>query len=83
MVEKLTDKDYWTKFEWTNKKSLEQEKKKQEQMQLIMTNFQHNLIFDKETILKNNKGEMPEEFDMDHKYLTSLMFRNKNFDADL
>ena len=39
MVEKLTDEDYWTKFEWTNKKSLAQEKKKQEQMGLIMTSF--------------------------------------------
>ena len=66
MVEKLTDEDYWTKFEWTNKKALEQENKKQEQMGLIMTNFQHNLIFDKETILKNNKDKVPEEFDIDH-----------------
>ena len=39
MVEKLTDEDYWKKFEWTNKKALEQERKKQKQMQLIMTNF--------------------------------------------
>ena len=52
-------------------------------MQLIMTNFQHNLIFDKETILKNNKNVVPDEFDMDHKFLTALMFRNNNYDPNL
>ena len=26
---------------------------------------------------------MPEEFDMDHKFLTDLMLKNKNFDPDL
>ena len=52
-------------------------------MSLIMTNFQHNLIFDKETIMKNNKNKKPDEFDMDHKYLTSLMFQDNNYDANL
>ena len=50
---------------------------------MIMTNFQHNLVFDKRTILENNKNKMPDEFDMDHKFLTSCMFRDQNYEADL
>ena len=52
-------------------------------MSLIMTNFQHNLIFDKETIKKNNNNKKPEEFDMDHEFLTSLFFSDGNYDPHI
>ena len=47
-----------------------------------MEEFQHNMNFEKETIRKNHKN-LPEEFDMDHEFLSSLIFRDSNYDMDL
>lgn len=80
MIQRLTDPEYWNKFGWTHKKALTFERRKQKQMELIMTNFQHNLIFEKEEIAKNCKGEMPKEFDMDFTFLSSLIFQDNNYD---
>ena len=48
-----------------------------------MTSFQHKLIFDKDAIIKSNNNKRPDEFDIDHEFLTKLFFRDGNYDADL
>ena len=52
-------------------------------MDLIMRNFQHNLIFDKKEILERNNNVKPDEFEMDHEFLSTLMFKYHNYDEDL
>ena len=38
--------------------------------------------FTKEGIRKNHK-KLPDEFDMDHEFLSSLIFRDSNYDTEL
>ena len=80
MFQKLTDHDYWTKFEWTFEKSMAQEKMKQNNIKLILNEFQHNHIFEKDEIRKRHR-RLPDEFDMDHTYLKKLVFRDDNYEA--
>lgn len=81
LIDELNAPNYWNK--WTFKKSCEQELKEQAQMTFILNEFQHNLKFDREAILERHKREVPEGFDMDFKFLQSLIFREKNYDENL
>ena len=47
-----------------------------------MSEFQHKMNFDKAMIQKKHK-KLPQEFDMDHEFLSSLIFRNSNYETDL
>ena len=38
--------------------------------------------FDKAVIQRKHK-KLPQEFDMDHEFLSSLIFRNSNYETDL
>ena len=51
-------------------------------MTQIMEEFQHNMNFEKEKIQKNHKN-LPAEFEMDHTFLSSLIFRDNNYDMEL
>ena len=51
-------------------------------MTQIMEEFQHKHNFEKEKIMKNHKN-LPAEFEMDHNFLSSLIFKIDNYDMDL
>ena len=50
---------------------------------MILDEFKHNNNFEKEDILKNNNGKLPEKFDEDFEFLKKLVFRNDNFDPNV
>ena len=51
-------------------------------MTQIMEEFQHKMNFEKEKIQKNHKN-LPAEFEMDRTFLSSLIFRDNNYDMEL
>ena len=52
-------------------------------MTLILNEFQHNLRFDREAILERHKHKVPNEFDMDFKFLNSFILDYNNYDENL
>lgn len=79
MEKKLTDPDYWNKLGWTYAGQMKQEKEKAHACEMVLYEFKHKRIYDKNEIRKHAK-KLPTDFEETFDFLTKLVLRDKNFD---